>query len=530
MDTVVNAYISLADLFLWSKVQSDSALTMADIPLLLKYRYQYILDNWSSMRNIVDYRGRQYDDYSRFQAELDKFDKLVKVELYKKEGTKTNENELISTYYTIFDNISISDIPISQSERKVVESEINRVSRFTKNSFIKMRENFIAGRDAISDNIGGTDSTYNSIYDRSPLTQLFNKSISQLSVSYQFQVAINAVDYILANETALSSEAGIDPFAFARSNANNPEIDITLYSSGNLVKLNYGETLQTLALRMMGDESKWNEIAIANGLKPPYIDEVGQKVKLLTNAKGNSVNVSKLDAYGGVNKEKFYINQILILRSDTEKSVDQRTIVSIKEVPVSGELVIELSGESDLDKYKVEDNAYITVFKPHTINSNFFILIPSLSSVDKPLKPESPWFLKSKGEDEKRAGVDLFLTPDGDISFTSAGDMQLSYGAENAVQTIKVLLSTDAGSLPKHGDYGIVYPVGNKNQSSEQIKSSLSTSIASQILNDARFSRLDFLTVESLSSTDKSGYSVKLGVVLAGGDTVIPISFKVNAF
>lgn len=530
MDTIVNAYLAVADLFLWTKVQTNETLTIADVPLLLKYRYSYILDNWAAIKTQIESRAEKYIDYNRLHVELKKFDDLMKIEKYKTTSNKTNENELISTYFTVFDNIYVADIPMSQAEEKVLKSEALRVSNFTKNDFIVMRNVLTAGRDSIADIIGGTDSDYNRIYNRSPLTPLLSKTISQVVMSNQFQISINSIDHILANENILSSTASIDPFAFARLNANNPEIDIKTFTSGNLVKLNSGESLQTLALRTMGDESRWKEIAIANGLKPPYIDEVGSNIKLLTNARGNAINLAKINNDGSTNKDKLYINQIVILRSDVERRPDQRAIISIREIPISGELVVELDGEPDLDKYKTIDNAYITVYKRHTINSSFYISIPSTGAVDKQLKTEEPWYLRSKGSDEKKAGIDLNLNEDGDISFTSFGDIQLSYGMDNAVQAIKILLSTEAGNLPKHNNYGINYPVGNKNLSVSQIKSEIATSISSQVLNDARFSRLDYLKVESISSGSQSGYMVKLGVVLAGGDTVIPLSFKVNTF
>jgi hypothetical protein len=530
MEIITKAYLAIADLFLWTKVQTDDTLTIADIPLLLKYRYQYILDNWASIKNQIEGRAETYIDLDRLQVELALFDEFMKIEKYKASGSQTKQNKLISLYFTVFDNMYIEDIPTSQAEQKAIQSEISRVSTFTKNDFIVMRKLLVDGRDALADTIGGTDSDYNRIYNRSPLTPLLNKTIAQIATTNQFQVSINSIDSILANENMLKSTASIDPFAFARLNANNPEIDIKTFVSGNLVKLNYGESLQTLAGRTMGDESRWKEIAIANGLKPPYIDEIGHKIKLLTNAKGNAINLAKINDDGSINKERFHLDQIVILRSDVERSQDQRAIISIREVPISGELVIELNGEPDLEKYTTTDNAYLTVYERHTINSNFYISIPSEEAVDGPLKEAEPWYLMSKGVDEKKAGVDLNINADGDISFTSFGDVQLSYGMDNAVQAVKILLGTEAGNLPKHIDFGITYPIGGKNQNIDQIKSELATNLSEQILKDARFSRLDFLKVESISSGNQSGYMVSLGIVLAGGDIVVPLSFKVNAF
>ena len=55
---------------------------------------------------------------------------------------------------------------------------------------------------------------------------------------FELQESIKAVNFILANSFSLDTSA-VDPFALARQNANNPDIDINDYFSGSLVKLNY---------------------------------------------------------------------------------------------------------------------------------------------------------------------------------------------------------------------------------------------------------------------------------------------------
>src|SRR5690606_24961551 len=108
---------------------------------------------------------------------------------------------------------------------------------------------------------------------------------------------------------------------------------------------------QDLAARYLGDSNRWLDIAIANGLKPPYIDEIGEAISLISNGEGNQVNISEVDPSGRSNKDKLFINQVIFISSDTLKFAEQRRIISIKEVPISGELVVELSGEADLDKF-----------------------------------------------------------------------------------------------------------------------------------------------------------------------------------
>ena len=533
MGAIDTAYVSYSDLNLWLKVKNNDVLKLSDVPSVISLRLEYIIENWSRMRTLVADRVSSSEDPSRMQGELNEFDSFINFAVAQKGLMLQNITSkfLLAKYYTVFDQMYTSDVPLTQIENDNIQKEQDRVSTFNKNNFIAIRNDLIAGRDAIADTIGTTDSTYNDIYNRSPLPQLLSPSINDLVSSFLFQNGINVIDGILANQTDLSSSAVIDPFAFARANANNPDIDIASYASGTLVKLNYGETMQGLALRTIGDADKWSEIAIANGLKPPYIDEIGQTIALVSNGRNDQVVLPGTDAFGLPNKQKIALNQIVILQSDTQPSPDQRVVLSIQEIPISGDLVIQLNGLHDLDKYKPYENAKIRIYQKNTINSNFFVLIPNGSPIPPGLNVPTPWFLRSKSQDEKNAGVDLLLTDSGDLTFTSSGDMKLSYGVENAIQAVKLLMSTTQGELSRHSDYGIVNVVGDLNSKPEVVRQNLTDSIARQILSDSRFSRLDHLTVEYLSKDSKGPMALKvsLGVVLSGGgDSVIPISFGIN--
>jgi hypothetical protein len=518
-------YLKLSDLNLWFSVESGDRLYLSDIQAIIKLRFPYIVENWPTIKQAILSTLDNYSDPYRLQVETAKFSDLVAAQLA---GSTVvpSESSLLAKYFTVFDSIEIASANISRSEQEIIEAEQKRVQAFTKTTFMEMRTYFVAARDAIADNIGGDDADYNRVYNRSSTSQTLNKSIDEIQFSAQFQQAIEAINGLLANESILKSTAALDPFAFARANANNPDFNIQTYASGSLIKMNYGETLQQLAARVFGDPDRWIDIAIANGLKPPYVDEVGVAVSLVSNGNGNRVNIARTGTGNVSNRDRFYINQIIILQSDVERSPDQRTIRSITEIPVSGELVLELSGEEDLAKYKTAENSYIRVYAPQTINSSLFVLIPSTTPLPEQVQKSTPWFLRSSGEDERRAGVDLRVGENGDLQFTPAGDAQLSYGAANAMQALMILLSTEAGSLVRHPGYGIASGVGDKNTGSTALRQKLAEAVGTQILNDPRFDRLKTLTVQSLDSA--SGYQVFVEVVLAGGASVIPISFTVN--
>lgn len=524
--SIEKGFSQLSDLNLWLKIKLNESILLSDMPAVIKIRYPYIVENWGFIKQTLINRLNSYQDPYRLQNEIKSFDSLVKAQLAGA-TTTPSETTLLFKYYCVFDALSLNEVRLSKPEYKILESETNRIKTFIKSDFIKIRSDLIKARDQIADNIGGTDSDYNKTYSRSSVRQTFNKNINDIKLTSQFQQGIYLVEAVLSNQNIIKSSAAIDPFAFARQNANNPNFNIGQYSSGRLVRMRYNETLQQLAERTLGNPDLWYDIAIANGLKPPYIDEIGVKIPLITNGNKNRINIAQIGPNNVLNRDRFYLNQIVLLQSDAEKTPEQRIVRSILEIPISGQLVIELSGEEDLDKYRTQDNSHVRVFAPQTINSNFFVLIPSTEPVNQALiQNTTPWFLRSKSEDEKRAGVDLYVNEDGDINFTPTGDIQLSYGAANAMQALLLLLSTEISALTRHPDYGVSYPLGQKNTDIAIVRQNIAETIASQVLRDGRFDRLKTLTVELLDGA--SGYKVFLEVVLAGGQSVIPISFSIS--
>jgi len=523
---IETGFSRISDMNMWLKTKLGESLNLADVPAIIKVRYPYIVENWLNIKDVLLSRIGVYQDPFRLQREIETFDSLVKAQLAGA-VTTPSETTLLSRYYSVFDALRVDEAELSKPEISIIESEQNRVLAFTKTTFLNYRADLIKARDQVADNIGGSDEDYNRIYNRSSVRQTLNKSIDEIQLTYQFQQGIYLADDVIANEQIIKSAAAIDPFAFARANANNPDFNVGQYASGRLVRMNYGETLQKLAQRTLGNPDLWYDIAIANGLKPPYVDEIGVVVPIISNGSGNRVNVAQLGPGSVPNRDRFYLNQIILLQSSTERVPDQRVIRSITEIPVSGELVLELSGDEDLEKYRTEDSAYIRVFAPQTINSSFFIMIPDAAQPNpNQVQKTTPWFLRSKSEDERQAGVDLYIDDSGDLAFTPAGDVQLSYGAANAMQALLILLSTEAAALTRHPEYGIGYGIGDKNTNFAITKQKLAEAVGAQILRDQRFERLKTLTVELLDGA--SGYKVFVEVVLAGGQSVIPITFSVN--
>lgn len=531
MATVNEAYKAIADVNLWLKVRGGDELTLADMPSVIPLRWAYFRDTWEFIKPTIesasagtvnpDFLNEQIADFSKF------------IEQQRTSAARLNPFQDAATffrYYAIFDNCLISAINLTNQESDIMNNEMARINAFSKNNFVNAKRQIIDYRDRVADTSGLSDASYNAAFKKSSIPPQISATIVEANFLLTLESSIRTIDFILANLFAV--DLSIDPFALARANANNPDINIGQYNSGTLVKINYGESLESLATRYLGDPNKWIDIAIANGLKPPYIDEVGIRIPLLSNGSGNQINLAGTDINGNLNIDRLYINQPVFLQSTTQVVVDQRTIISLRQVPVSSEIIIELDGDRNMDIYKTAENAYIRVFAPNTVNSSFYVLIPSQEPLPDDRNDEVPWFLAKSAEDEKRAKIDLAIDDNGELTFTTNGDVKLSYGIDNAIQAIKLKIITELGSLRYHPTFGLVNVVGTRNSNIDEVRELLTQSILNQIQSDSRFDRVEDLAIDYLVNNQTGqgvgAMAISLTVRLAGGTQVIPISFTVN--
>ncbi|CAM6003882.1 unnamed protein product [Sphagnum balticum] len=422
---------------------------------------------------------------------------------------------------------TVQSINLTTQEQTIVTNATTAVSQYSRNDFVNLQQEITSYRDAQADILGLTDATYNSTFNRNAITAQTKAQVQDIEYLETLQASLQTIDFILANLFAV--DAAVDPFALARANANNPAVNIGQYASGRLVRFEYGDDLESLATRYLGDPNRWVDIALANGLQPPYIDEIGQTIPLESNGSGNKINIAATDAQGNDNSEKFYVNQTIFLQSSTLPFPDQRNISSIDVVQSNGDLVITLTGPSNLSQYTTAANANVLVYAPDTVNSNLFILIPSPDPLPNNRQDTVPWFLAQSQEDERRMGIDLLLGTNDDLVFTPNHDLSLSYSLQNASQAMKLKIVTELGELRYHQGFGLVNVIGNKNNNLSTVKAAITSSLLNQVSQDSRFDRIESLNVSYLAGGNSpSMIVIEMTVRLAGGSQVIPISFSVN--
>lgn len=517
---------SSANLSLWLKVYTGDVLNLADVPEIIPLRWVYFRDNWTLIsRRVLNIANNTTDpDYLR--AVIDDLTDFINKQ--RNDSTDVNpfaSNKIYYRFYPVFDNLTLESISLTNEERTLIANKKTSVSDYSKNDFLKIKKTLRAYRDNIADLVGLSDPDYNSVYERSPVLAQSAATITDLNLMKVIQGQLQVVDFILANLFAV--DTSLDPFALAKANANNPDINIGQYQSGKLVKLNAGEDLPSLSKRVFGDPDQWMNIAIANGLKDPYIDEIGEEIFLIANGSGNQINIAAQDPRGNENIVKFSINQSILIQSNTIPFPSQRTLLGVKQIPLSGEIILTLSGDANMNQYVLSDRASIRIFKPNTINSSQYILIPSDSPLTNSRSDEIPWFLSGAGADEKATKIDISVDDNGSLLMTSTGDIALSYGLENAVQAVKAKLLTELGSNRRHPDYGLVNTVGVATAKAADAQAAIVESISTQIQADKRFDRIVSLDVQRNTSTNAVVYDVTLVVKIAGSNTFLPITFTV---
>ena len=512
------------------KIQDKTQLSWIDVPEIIPLRWQYLRTNWKPIKALLQQRIDYISDNdtglkNRLNLQLDDLDSLV---FLKSQNTK-NDNpflnkEYIGNFYDIYGLLLISDIQVLSEESYIINKNINKVVSLNKKDFLEIRQAITEYRDQISERSGVIDAEFNTVYNRMPATAVKELDVSDILNTQNFQESIKAVNYILF-QLSQNEEKPIDPFLLAKVNANNPDFNVQSYVSGKLVAFHYEDTLQDIAYRYLGDRDKWLEIAIANGLMPPYVDEDGEKIYII-NAYDNVVILPEYDTDGNKNIEKLYDYQPIFIKSSTELVMDQRLIESVTLNSINHTIAITLNGNSNLSIYTLADSSYIRVYKQNTINSNFMILIPSndpLPGINK----NTPWFLATSAQDEKNAKIDLYIDENKELHYNSFGDMKLSYGLNNAIQAIILKITTIVGSLSRHPDFGLTDVVGFRNSDSQKAKDLLVNNIMSMIERDPRFNRLEYISAEYTENLGNT-ILIKIVVKLAGSNTSIPITYSLN--
>lgn len=302
-----------------------------------------------------------------------------------------------------------------------------------------------------------------------------------------------------------------DPFNSANGNlefADRIDTPISAYP----VPVNRGDTLEDIAIQYLGDAIRSREIALLNDLIAPYIDEVGFDLNI-KNCTGRNFIVN--------NVEKLTIRQSIRIVG-VGMPTTRRTIINIEDIGAN-EYRITVDGAPDLNQYDASKYPKLYARLPHTVGSGDILLMPSDQPADVQNQVRSTPLTDRLSYAEKVFKVDCALDyVTSDLIVSSSGDIARSYGYQNAIQAIKLIIETERKELFLHPEYGINVSIGRA--ITTEVYKEITERIRSAIVRDPRFS-------DALVEVKKEGTAVKIRVEVTGsnGTGRIPLEFELDS-
>ncbi len=412
--------------------------------------------------------------------------------------------------FELMDSIKPSSLNLSPAIQKKILEERRRVRLLTRLDFETYRNQFAEFQAQFADAVGAGSATYNAIYNRP--TVVANKTPTQDDYDVLF-----SLNKIILEMNRLAASYDVDDDAISTIEAvagmaRGSGIAFQVPASKFAIPFPYGSTLEQLSAQYLGTPDRWHEIVALNGLRQPYIDEVGFDLKLLVNGRGNIVIVQNADS--------LYVGQPVWL-SGTNTNRAKRRITKIERI--AGTATLTVDGDPDLDRFSVLAGAVLHAFLPDTVNSQQLIYIPS----DEVLGEDAFRTKSIPGIDEfdpliEAGGVDLLLTQNGDLAVTPDGDCRLAIGLTNLIQRIRTAIGTPRGALLHHPEYGVglVPGVSTADLDASQMKASLQDLLSS----DSAFSGVGGVSISKAGPVAR----VSMSVGISGTNQTIPVTVDIR--
>lgn len=406
----------------------------------------------------------------------------------------------------LLSQIKLGSLELPTALQTQIATELNRVRAFTSDDFELMRAQVLANMVSIGDTMGASDANYDSTYQNVHASTIRTPNGEDFDVLFAINDLLDTLNELSSNQPSPQFST-LDYIAGAATSSGIAfQVPVSKYA----VPYPYDHTLEELANKYLGDPDRWLEIAALNGLREPYVDEIGFQVSLTANGKLSTVFIG--DA------TNLRIGQPVWIQSDFIAR-EKRHILSIDTIS-PGNIILTLDGDADLAKYQISAHAYVQAFLPDTVNSQQLIYIPSQTVV-----PDNSKLTQIPGVDAfddllELGGIDLLLTTTNDLAITNDGDCKLAFGLQALIQRAKVALGTPQGSLIRHPNFGLPLKVGQSvaDLDLKQLKSAVTNLFS----DDPAFSGV------INTSISQTGGVVQIGIGLQVAGQDLPISLTVQ--
>jgi len=239
--------------------------------------YGQILDNITLVENIVDEVGDRIENAAAIIH--DSADLLNR----------------ISRQVAITLTIPLNKVSAALQAMRYAKTTVSALPRSfyeeLKRSAADVRDNFI-------DLVGLGDSRYNTTFGRTPLSAQKSFILSDVKTLEAVSSIVTGMDRVLASDVIFSPESGSGVLSGTSDNLesaieiNSSAVQATRTASAPSLKaafknaldfvlpqsvkeevIQYNDTLEKIAYRVMADTTLWYQIVLLNNLDPPYISE-----------------------------------------------------------------------------------------------------------------------------------------------------------------------------------------------------------------------------------------------------------------
>lgn len=414
----------------------------------------------------------------------------------------SSTNEIFKTpdeFLSTFALTPIDELELSNALQDAINNEIQNARDLTYQDIANVRSYLTQFSALLSQRLGGQDATYNQVFGLNSVA--IEKELGTEDVEFLIKLddAAAALDELVVILRDGDKTDENDYAKFYGEYARTQGIDFQENSSKFYVPFPFGASLESLAVQYLGNSNRWIEIAAINGLKEPYIDEIGIYRDFTSSGSGNSFFVQSSNS--------IYIGQVVSISSDTQPLEDRR--IDAFDIVSEIQTIITVSGNSDLSRFKLSENAKMRVYAPDTVNSRMLIAVPTTTPVNVPgniqINP-SERDLTNIGYVAKSDFL-LVQYEDGtaDIGFIGS-DVAIAQGMTNIVQAANIKLRTKRGELVNDPDFG--NPIEAGDSVADFDASTAVAQLSALFSQDSRFNRVAAARIQV------SGRAAKIDILL----------------
>lgn len=411
-------------------------------------------------------------------------------------------------YHDFWSRVALNSLNLRPETVRRIDRERSSVRSLRREDFERMRTDMASVLADFEAAVGVGNVAFTRVFGTTNRNALRTEpSDGDWEIMFNLGEAMRQLDAMAAS-SSINRVQNNTPSDIIAGLAQRSGIAYTIPASKFLVPFPHEYTLEQLSAKYLGTPDRWIEIATLNGLRSPYVDEIGFVQRFLTNGSGNSFSVADASRY--------YVGQPVWL-SAIGITRRKRHITKINVLSTSVAIIF-VDGEADLNRFTLALQSEIHAYIPETVNSLQFIYIPSSDPA------ETDWLTKAiPGVDAfdpmfRVGGADLLIDSNGDLVISRDGTTRLAVGLTNLIQRLRIGIATPQGSLARHPEFGFGVIPGTS--TSDVSAKAVLSAAKSFVANESGFSGVSYAAVQKKGS----GMTISLAVEIAGVAKTVPIT------